>query len=44
MLNVALSNSFSPVRPLDPAFSAGFPYQLEVDYVRVYQPKATVFV
>ena len=41
MLNVALSNSFSPVRPLDPAFSAGFPYQLEVDYVRAYQPRTS---
>jgi len=37
MLNLALANDFSPVPTHDETFRAGFPYTMEVEYVRFYQ-------
>lgn len=37
LLNLAFANNFSPVRTHDMDFRGGFPYTMEVDYVRFYQ-------
>merc|ERR1711865_443201 len=39
LLNLALANDFSPVPTHDARFREGFPYTMDIDYVRFYQHK-----